>query len=316
MAVGHRWGFHHINHKYKMETIVKQITWLKIVIMLVFGLSCSFDGLAQSKDKRTKNPDWKLGVALYTFSNMSFPEQLAYADSASLKYVEGFTFGKAGSELKDSVIMRLSPTGIKQLKQTVDKKGLKMESIYIIGGKKVADWKRDFELAKNFGVRYVTAEPPQNLWDSVDSLAGVYGIKVALHNHWKGNSIYWHPDSVLLALKGHPNFGVCPDLGHYPKSGINPIDALKKLDGKIIGIHLKDIAEYNNPKIQDVPVGTGVVNFSAVFAELKKQNFKGNIMFERDTKEQPNNLKSLKQMVGYYNEILKLPAPVFPVKSK
>lgn len=299
-----------------MKTIINQFTKLKMTLMFIFVLSCSLSVLAQSKNKRTKKPNWKLGVALYTFSNTSFPEQLAYADSAALKYVEGFMFGKAGSELKDSVIMRLSPTGIKQLKQLVNKKGLKMESIYVIGGKKVSDWKRDFELAKNLGVRYVTAEPPQNLWDSVDSLAGAYGIKVALHNHWKGNSIYWHPDSVLLALKGHPNFGACPDLGHYPKSGINPIDALKKLDGKIIGIHLKDIAEYNNPKIQDVPVGTGVVDFPAVFAELERQNFSGNIMFERDTKEQPNNLKSLKQMVSYYHEILKLPAPIFPVKSK
>jgi len=33
-----------------------------------------------------------------------------------------------------------------------------------------------------------------------------------------------------------------------------------------------DVAEYNNIKIQDVPVGTGVVNFPAVFKELKRQN--------------------------------------------
>lgn len=292
----------------------KQILLL-VTAVLSIVLNCGFSlGLnAQPKAKpASKAVEWKLGVALYTFSTMSFPEQLAYADSASLKYVEGFVFAKAGKELKDSVLMKLSPSGIQQLKKKVADQGLKMESVYIIGGKTVADWKRDFDIAKAFGVKYVTGEPPRNMWDSVDSLAGIYGIKVALHNHWKENSIYWHPDSVLAALKGHPNFGACPDLGHYPKSGINPVMALKKLEGKIIGIHLKDIAEYNNNKLQDVPVGTGVVDFPAVFAELKNQKFDGYVMFERDTKEQPNNLTSLKQMVNYYYKTMDLPRPFFP----
>lgn len=292
----------------------KQILLL-VTAVLSIVLNCGFSlGLnAQPKAKpASKAVEWKLGVALYTFSTMSFPEQLAYADSASLKYVEGFVFAKAGKELKDSVLMKLSPSGIQQLKKKVADQGLKMESVYIIGGKTVADWKRDFDIAKAFGVKYVTGEPPRNMWDSVDSLASIYGIKVALHNHWKENSIYWHPDSVLAALKGHPNFGACPDLGHYPKSGINPVMALKKLEGKIIGIHLKDIAEYNNNKLQDVPVGTGVVDFPAVFAELKNQKFDGYVMFERDTKEQPNNLTSLKQMVNYYYKTMDLPRPFFP----
>lgn len=280
----------------------------RIIISLFFALFINSISNAQSKKKSTfpNAGQWKLGVALYTFSNFSFPDQLANADSAGLKYIEGFSFGKAGIELKDSTIMNLSPSGIEKLNTLIKKKGLIMESIYITGGKTVDKWKKDFELAKHFKVKYVTAEPQVNLWDSVDSLAGVYGIKVAIHNHWKGNSAYWHPDSLLAALKNHPNFGACPDLGHYPKSGINPVEALKKLEGRIIGIHLKDIAEYNNTKLQDVPVGTGIIDFPAVFAELTRQKFKGNINFERDTKEKPSNLVSLKQMVKYYNEAVGL----------
>ncbi len=250
---------------------------------------------------------WKLGVCLYTFSNFSFPDQLSRVDSAGLTYVEGYTFGKAGVELKDSMIMNLSPSGIKKLNALIAQHGLIMESIYVVGGNTVAKWKKDFELAKQLKVKYVTAEPAVHQLDMVDSLAGVYGIKVAIHNHWKGNSAYWHPDTVLLALKNHPNFAACPDLGHWPKSGINPVEGLKKLEGRIIAIHLKDIAEYNNPKLTDVPVGSGVINFPAVFEELKRQQFKGHIMIERDTKEKPSNLASVIQIVKYYRETLNLP---------
>lgn len=252
---------------------------------------------------------WKLGVCLYTFSNFSFPDQLSRVDSTGLTYVEGYTFGKAGVELKDSLIMNLSPSGIEKLKALIKKHGLLMESIYVVGGNTIAKWKKDFELAKQLNVKYVTAEPAVHQLDMVDSLARVYGIKVAIHNHWKGNSAYWHPDSVLVALKNHPNFAACPDLGHWPKSGINPVEGLKKLEGRIIAIHLKDIAEYNNPKLTDVPVGTGVINYPAVFEELKRQKFKGHIMIERDTKEKPSNLASVIQTVNYYRKTLKLPTP-------
>ena len=87
---------------------------------------------------------WKLGVCLYTFSNFSFPDQLAKVDSAGLTYVEGYTFGKAGVELKDSMIMNLSPSGIEKLNKLIGKNGLIMESIYVVGGNTEAKWKKDF----------------------------------------------------------------------------------------------------------------------------------------------------------------------------
>jgi sugar phosphate isomerase/epimerase len=179
------------------------------------------------------------------------------------------------------------------------------ESIYIGGGGDVNSWKKQFELAKNLGVKFITTEPPLNMWDSIDSLAGIYKISVAIHEHWKGMSHYWDPDTTLMALKGHPNFGVCADLGHWPKSGINPLDAVKKLSGHIIAIHLKDIAAYNDPKLVDVPVGTGVVDFPAIFQELKRQGFNGHIYIERDATDQPSNLPSVIQTVKYYNDQVK-----------
>ena len=250
--------------------------------------------------------DWKFGVALWTFHTFNFPESLTKVDSAGIQYIEPNTFHKAGPGLKDSLILQLSPSGIEKLKAMIAQKGLTCESIYIVGDSTLASWKKQFDIAKQFGVRYVTTEPPLNMWDSIDSLAGAYGIKVAIHEHWKGMSHYWNPDTLLMAIKGHPNFGACADLGHWPKSGIDPVDAVKKLSGHIIGLHLKDIAAFNDPTLKDVPVGTGVVNFPAVFAELKKQNFNGYIYIERDAEDQPSNLPSVIQTVSYYKKQLKI----------
>ena len=246
--------------------------------------------------------DWKFGAALWTFHTVNFPESLNKVDSAGLKYIEPNTFHRAGPDLKDSMILQLSPSGIEKLRSMIAAKGLTCESIYIVGDSTIDSWKKQFDIAKQLGVEFVTTEPPLNMWNSIDSLAGAYGIKVAIHEHWKGVSHYWDTDTTLMAVKGRPNFYVCADLGHWPKSGVNPLEAVKKLSGHIIGIHLKDIAAYNDPSLKDVPVGTGVVDFPAIFQELKKQGFKGHIYIERDAEDQPSNLPSVIQTVKYYNE--------------
>jgi L-ribulose-5-phosphate 3-epimerase len=288
-----------------MKTLIASL-----IFMTLFFAACNnsektnttntADSLAASSVDPAK--DWKFGIALWTFHTVDFPQSLDKVDSAGLKYIEPNTFHKAGAELKDSIIGQLSPAGIDKLKSLIAQKGLTCESLYIVGDSTLKSWVKQFDIAKQLGVKFVTTEPPLNMWDQIDSLAGAYGMKVAIHEHWRGFSHYWNPDTTLMALKGHPNFGVCADLGHWPKSGIDPLDAVKKLSGHIIAIHLKDIAAYNDPKLRDVPVGTGVVKFPEIFAELKKQNFDGHIYIERDAEDQPSNLPSVIQEIKYYND--------------
>jgi L-ribulose-5-phosphate 3-epimerase len=277
---------------------IKAVLPVLLMAMMLFT-NCKQQRSTQMADSAK---DWHLGVALWTFHTFSFVDALAKVDSSGLKYIEPNTFQTVGGELQDSSVMQLSPSGIAKLKDIATQKGLVIRSVYVTGGKTPEAWIKDFELAKQLGVNYVTAEPATDMWDVVDSLAGIYNIKVAIHDHWKGVSAYWSPDSVLAAIKNHPHFGACADLGHWPKSGINPVEALRKLEGHIIGVHLKDIAAYNNPLLKDVPVGTGIVDFPKVFAELKRQHFSGCIYIERDAEDQPSNLQSVIQTVKYYND--------------
>jgi sugar phosphate isomerase/epimerase len=243
-------------------------------------------------------------VALWTFHDVDFPTSLLRADSTGLEYIEPNTFHDAGPEFGDSLIGQLSLNGIDKLKSLMAQKGLKAESLYIVGDNTIDSWKKQFDIAKALGVGYVTTEPPLDMWDSIDSLAGVYGIKVAIHNHWKGMSHYWNPDTTLMALKNHPNFYACPDLGHWPKSGIKPLEAIKKLQGHIIGIHFKDIAAYNDPSLKDVVAGTGVVDFPAILSELKRQHFNGHIYIERDSIAPGGNVSAVIREKKYYDSLV------------
>ena len=286
--------------------MIRRLPWF-VALSFFAIVSCNSSGHSGESDNTAVSdaPKWDLGIALWTFHTVDFPTSLAQVDSCGVKFIEPNTFHATGKELNDTLLGQLSEAGINKLKTYVSDHGLEVGSLYLGGGKTVGAWKRDFEKAKQLNVRFVTAEPPVDMWDEVDSLAGVYGLNVAIHEHWKGVSAYWHPDSVLAAIKDHPHFYACADLGHWPKSGIKPIDAVKKLEGRILGVHLKDIAAYNDPKLQDVRVGTGVVDFPAIFKELKRQNFSGIIYIERDSQEVHSNVPSVIETVKYYNEEMK-----------
>ncbi|HNP21796.1 MAG TPA: sugar phosphate isomerase/epimerase [Panacibacter sp.] len=293
---------------------MKQFAFLLLAASLIFAACNNGQQATAAADTSsttvTVDPakDWRFGIALWTFHTVNFPLSLDKVDSAKLTYIEPNTFHSAGPEFKDSIIGQLSMEGIAKLKDMIAAKGLKVESVYIVGDSTLASWVHQFDIAKALGVQFVTTEPPLNMWNSIDSLAGAYGIKVAIHEHWKGFSHYWNTDTTLMALQGHPNFAVCADLGHWPKSGVDPLDAVKKLSGHIIAVHLKDIAGYNDPTMKDVVVGTGVVKFPEIFAELKKQNFNGHIYIERDSVEPTGNLSSVLQEVKYYNDqVSKIP---------
>ena len=68
-------------------------------------------------------------------------------------------------------------------------------------------------------------------------------------------------------------------MGHWVRSGLDPVECLKKLEGRVITLHSKDLNE-RGPKAHDVPWGTGSSNAKGMLAELQRQNFKGAICVE------------------------------------
>jgi sugar phosphate isomerase/epimerase len=273
---------------------------LYLCFLAVSLISCT----ESPKKVEDQNAEWNMGVALYSFNRFSYADALDKADSAGVNYVEGFSFHNMGKEFNDKTMSSMTEEDIRNMKQMLSKKNLEMQSMYVSGAKNEADWKYYFELAKEMKIQHLVCEPEKESWDMLDSLAGLYKIKIAIHEHAKGKSLYWHPDSVLGALKDHPNFGVCADLGHWERSGLNPAECLKKLEGNILGVHLKDIHQSDNPEANDVIIGKGVINFPAVVDELKRQHFKGVIHVECEHKME-NNLAEVTEGKKYFEGLYK-----------
>ncbi len=225
---------------------------------------------------------FKLGVQMWTFRMFTFAEALDKVDSAGIKNIEAFWGQKLGAGMTGEFGGDMNAATRTKLKQLLQQKGITMVAMGVIVPKNKAEWTKAFELAKDFGLSYITCEPIKSQWDMVDSMAGSYGIKIAIHDHPKPN-MYWSPDSVLAAVKGHNNIGSCADIGHWSRNGVNPVDALKKLEGHIIGVHLKDIVKFDDPQAADTVVSKGVIDLPPVLAELKRQNFSGMLSIEHES---------------------------------
>lgn len=245
--------------------------------------------------------DWKIGVQLWTFHEAGpFVNSIAKTDSAGVKYVEAFPGQPLGGDMKDTFGIRMSPESRAKIKQLLQSKGIQIVAMGVITPKTLDEWRQYFDLAKEFGLSYITAEPLKNQWDGIDSLAGVYGINVAIHDHPRPNA-YWHPDSVLAAVRGHTHIGSCADVGHWTRNGLDPVECLKKLEGHVYGVHLKDVDSAGNTKANDLVVGTGVIKFAPIFEELKRQHFKGMFSIEREGNWQ-NNVPDVINTVKFYND--------------
>ncbi|GAB3256615.1 hypothetical protein GCM10027347_18530 [Larkinella harenae] len=250
-----------------------------------------------------KNPEdkagWKLGAQSYSFRLFTFAEALRKIDSCGLKYVEAFPGQTLGGGLEGKMDYKMDAATRQAVKKMVKDKGLTLVAFGVTNVATEAEWKAMMEFAKDMGITNINTEPKVEQIPYIARLADEYKINVALHNHPKP-SHYWHPDSVLSVIGTSKYLGACADIGHWVRSGLDPVDCLKKLQGHIVGMHFKDVKKDSpDGKYHDVIWGTGDCKVDAVIAELKRQKFKGPISVEYEHHWE-NNGPEIAESVKYF----------------
>ncbi len=249
---------------------------------------------------------WKLGAQAYSFRLFPFAEALRKIDSCGLKYVEAYPGQTIGGGLDGKMDFKMDATTRQAVKKLVKDRGLTVVAYGVISPKTDEDWQALFDFAKDMGILNINSEPTPEQMPLVRKLAEQYKINVALHNHPKP-SRYWHPDTVLAAIGGSRYVGSCSDIGHWVRSGLDPVECLKKLNGHVLGMHFKDVKKDTpDGKYHDVVWGTGDCKIEAVMAELKRQHFKGPISAEYEyhwENNGPEIAESVKNFRDTYNRV-------------
>lgn len=270
--------------------------------VLAICLSCNTWAQAKVDTSSADKLGWQLAVHSYTFQKFPINDAIDMAAAVGVKYMS-----VSGSVMLDDK-KRIPTTSLTdEQREAIDQK-LKADgfgNFVNIGVVQLtadeAKSRQVFEFAKKWGINILVSEPPTNALDTVEKLCKEYNIKVAIHDHPKGHSIYWNPDAVLAAIKGRtPLMGACADVGHWVRSGLDPVECLKKLDGHIICLHFKDLNEYG-PNAHDVPWGTGISNVKGMMEELKRQHFHGAFCVEYEY-HWDNSSPEIAQSVKFFNQ--------------
>jgi len=257
-----------------------------------------------------------MAIHAYTFRRFSIYECIDKTSALGLKYMSLSGSVNLGATNMVTTV-NLSDKDAEAIKKAVAAKGIKLVNIGVVKlPPDEAQSRKVFEFAKKMGIDTLVAEPEQAALDIVEKLCKEYSIKVAIHNHPKP-SHYWNPDTVLEAVQGRtPLMGACADTGHWLRSGLNPVECLKKLHGRVICLHFKDLVPHE-PGAQDeaaakkkrksqarlmhdVPWGTGVGNVKAQMAELKRQGFRGAFCVEYEY-NWGNSMPEIAECVKFFN---------------
>jgi sugar phosphate isomerase/epimerase len=261
---------------------------------------------------------WQLAVHAYTFKNFSIFDCIDKTAGLGLKYMS--LSGSVNLDGKKPIkTVDISDKDLQAILDKVKAAGLKLVNIGVVQlPNNEAESRKVFEFAKKASIDTLVAEPPTEALDLVEKLCKEYNIKVAIHDHPRP-SHYWNPDTVLAAVKGRtPLMGACADTGHWLRSGLDPLECLKKLEGRVICLHFKDLVP-DEPKngdqekkaekakgkkaeskaMHDVPWGTGVGNIKAQMTELKRQNFHGAFCVEYEY-HWDNSVPEIAECVKYF----------------
>ncbi len=251
---------------------------------------------------------WRLG-SLYRIgkpynksSQLTFYRAIDQVASLGLHYIEG---SARPALSKNSPGIHIDPSmseeARKKLKLRLADARVKLASYYstkLTGDEEKC--REEFALAKDMGIETLVGEPPLDSFDLIEELCEQYQINVAIHNH-ATPSRYWNPETVLKVCQGRSRrIGVCGDTGHWVRSGINPVDAIRKLGDRIISFHFKDMNAFGRLDAHDVPWGAGKGNVKGMMEEVHRQGIKPLFIIEY---EHTATLADIVQCVAYFDKV-------------
>ena len=227
-----------------------------------------------------------IGLQAYTFNRFTVFEAIEKTAQAGGKVIEFFPGQRLSPEQRDVVWdHNASEEVIAKVNAKLAQHNVKAVNYGVVGiPKEEVGARKIFDFAKKLGLRAITTESTDAI-DTIEKLVKEYDIGVAYHNHPRqpNNPNYkvWDPNYIAELVKDRdPRIGACADTGHWTRSGVRPVEAVRILKGRIISAHLKDLNEFGNPRAHDVPFGTGVSDVKGVLDELRAQKFDGNISIE------------------------------------
>lgn len=238
----------------------------------------------------------KLGVASYSLRAFSRSEAISMIKELNTHYVNIKSF---------HLPYESTPYELAAGRREFEEAGLK-----IVGGGVISlqkdndnDIRFYFEYAKKSGMPLMVIAPTPQTLPRIEKFVKEYDIKVAIHNHGPEDPYFPAPQDALKIIKYmDPRMGVCLDVGHTTRTGVDVVEAVAEAGGRLLDIHMGDLKDLMARETVCI-VGEGAMPVAEIFQQLKKMKYSGYVNLEYEI-DRENPLPGMKQSFAYMRGVL------------
>jgi sugar phosphate isomerase/epimerase len=236
----------------------------------------------------------KLGVASYSLRELSRADAIAAIQALRAKYVSIKSF---------HLPYESTPEELATGRQAFEDAGLA-----IVGGGVITlqqddddDIRSYFEYAKAAGMPLMVIAPTPTTLPRIERFVTEYDIAVAIHNHGPEDRYFPGPrDALPIIGSMDRRVGLCVDLGHTTRTGVDIVEALAEAGDRVLDVHVKDLRDLMDRHSQCI-VGEGAMPIPEIFTQLASMDYRGfvNLEYEIDARDPlPGMLRSFAYMRG------------------
>ena len=266
----------------------------------------------ESPSIRKSNLPYKLGFAGYTFNKLDADATLAILKRIDCHYLC----------VKPNFIdyMKGAEAPIAEFKAKCAAAGVECLGAGPLYFKDGASARKIFEFAKAYGMKTVVVVPygikpgEEDKWgggrfesdemlDVLDWLVKEFDICAAIHNHGPDTPTLFPTAEAAIARIGSRDrrIGVCLDVGHERRAGLDPVAFIRKHGDRIYDVHLKNIKI--DPVQNYAKEGPrGELDIAGILTALAEVGYSGvcHIEYEKDFAD---NLAEVAESFGYYRGV-------------
>lgn len=243
---------------------------------------------------KKENTRFQLGLASYTFRAFHLDRALAMTRRLGLTKIA----------LK-SVHLPLDSTAeqIRSVAAEVADSGLDLYAGGVMYMKSEAEVRQSFAYAKAAGMKIIVGVCDHELLPMVDRCVREFDISMAIHNHGPTDKLYPTPESVMEKVKGYDRrLGLCLDIGHTQRAGIDPSLAAIRCRDRLIDVHIKDVTAAS-AEGGPVEIGRGVIDIPRFLRTLVRLRFSGTVSLEYE-RDEDDPLPGASESIGYLRGLL------------
>lgn len=237
---------------------------------------------------------FELGIASYTFRHFSLEDTLKMSQRVAIKHITLKSMHLPLDSTKEEIQIAV---------QKIKESGINLYGCGVVYMENEEQVNQAFNYAQAAGMKIIIGVPGHELLPLVEKKVKEYDIKLAIHNHGPGDERYPSPESAYEKIRNmDPRMGLCIDIGHTQRIGINPSESAEKYFDRLHDIHIKDESEAS-PEGKTVEIGRGVIDVPEFLRTLIKLGYNGKVSFEFE-KDEEDPLPGLAESIGYVRGVL------------